>query len=366
MNKLSIILILFALLITFTGNSQNIVDAQQTTPGVSPDQLKAVYDNTFSLPENAQLAIGFIRNGNVTYYGIERRSDSVITVVNHDRAFEIGSISKVFTATLLADMVVQNKIALDDPVNGHLPAMRKENPAITFAQLSNHTSGLPRLPPNLNPLFMDQNNPYKDYSKEKMDEFLASEIRLGDAPGNKYAYSNLGAGLLGYTLASIEKTTYEDLLQKRVLIPLKMSNTTTDRSRVTDRLVIGRNGEGKETSNWDLNILAGAGGILSTVEDLGKFAVAQFDDSNAVYALTRKPTFKITERGEIGLGWHLFHDENGKTYVAHDGGTGGYTSSLILDFQNRKGVIILSNVSALSAGTQYIGKLSAALIRSEF
>jgi CubicO group peptidase (beta-lactamase class C family) len=353
---------LCVLFLSQAGLGQDIIDAQRKTNGITPQHARLIYEKVILFPSNTQLAIGLIRDGKLTSYGVERRGDSVVTIANQDRAFEIGSITKVFTATLLADLVLQKKIALDDPVNTHLSTMNKSNPAITFAQLANHTSGLPRLPPNLNLLLVDQSNPYKDYGPEKLDEFLSGEISLNDPPGSKYAYSNLGAGLLGYTLAKIENTTYEKLLQDRILIPLRMTNTTTDRSRATDRLVRGRNYQGMETSNWDLNVLAGAGGILSTVEDVSKFALAQFDQLNGVFALTRKPTFKIHERGDIGLGWHIAHEPPNKTFVLHSGGTGGYTSSLVLDIENRSGVIILSNVSAFNPEMRNIDKLAFEMI----
>lgn len=343
-------------------SGQDFVNALQRPDGITEQKSKLIFEKAILFPENTQLAIGIVRDGDITFYGVERKGDSVLTVVNHDRAFEIGSITKVFTATLLADLVLQKKISLDDAIQSHLPAINKSNPDITFKQLSNHTSGLPRLPPNLNLLLVDQSNPYKDYCPEKLDEYLSGEITLTDPAGSKYAYSNLGAGLLGYTLASIENTTYETLLQNRILIPLRMTNTTTDRSRVNDRLIKGRNHEGKEVSNWDLNVLAGAGGIISTVEDLAKFSLAQFDQLNGVFALTRKPTFQVNEKGSMGLGWHIGHDEKGKTFVLHSGGTGGYTSSLVLDVENRNGIIILSNVSAFNQEMRNIDKLAFELI----
>lgn len=369
MNMLSdtfnITLVICCFLISSTGCSQDVaVDGQRRTDGVTEHQAGLIYEKAVLFPQNTQLAIGIIRNGEITYYGVTRKDDSVQTVTNQDRAFEIGSITKVFTAALLADLILRKKVSPDEPINAHLPAMSKENPAITFAQLSNHTSGLPRLPPNLNLLFADQSNPYKDYGPEKLNEYLAGEITLTDPPGTKYAYSNLGAGLLGYTLATIENTTYETLLQNRILIPLRMTNTTTDRSRVNDRLVKGRNHEGNEVSNWDLNVLAGAGGIVSTIEDLGKFAIAQFDPLNGVLAMTRKPTFQVNEKGSVGLGWHISQEADGRTRVVHSGGTGGYTSSIVLDIENRNGIIILSNVSAFNPQMRNIDKLAFELITS--
>src|SRR5690606_26358709 len=119
-----------------------------------------------------------------------------------------------------------------------------------------------------------------------------------------YQYSNLGAGLLGYTLCKIDNNTYEDLLQKKIFSKYDMQNSTAEINKIKGNLVKGLNNEGKEVPNWELSILAGAGGIFSTVEDLSHFAVSQFDYSNKELKLTREKTFEINDNVDIGLGWH--------------------------------------------------------------
>ncbi|MGN6508659.1 MAG: serine hydrolase, partial [Chitinophaga sp.] len=111
-------------------------------------------------------------------------------------------------------------------------------------------------------------------------------------------------------------------------------------------LVKGQNPGGEVTANWDFDVLFAAGGILSTTADLVKFASAQFNPENTELALTRKPTFKVNENMEIGLGWHLLKSTSGKDLVWHNGGTGGYSSSIAINTNDKTAVIILSNVSA--------------------
>ena len=149
---------------------------------------------------------------------------------------------------------------------------------ITFRQLANHTSGLPRLPSNLNFFSIDPQNPYKDYDKKKLEEYLSTKMEL-EYKG-RFEYSNLGVGLLGFVLSEIEETTFEDLLQSRIFSKYQMTSSTTDRTSVRNALVAGLNSKGNVTPNWDLNVLVGAGGILSSVSDLSKFATAQFDNVN--------------------------------------------------------------------------------------
>ena len=123
--------------------------------------------------------------------------------VDGDTIFEIGSVSKVFTSLLLADMVNRNEVALDDPAAKYLPddvtLPERSGKAITLLDLSTHSSGLPPLPTNLKP--KDPRNPYAGYTVDDLYQFL-SGYTLPRDPGSEFEYSNLGAGLLGHLLAS--------------------------------------------------------------------------------------------------------------------------------------------------------------------
>jgi CubicO group peptidase (beta-lactamase class C family) len=276
--------------------------------------------------------------------------------------FEIGSISKVFTATILADLVLRGKLGLDDPVRKHLPWKLKDGKAFTLQQLSNHTSGLPRLPDNLLLSEVDMENPYKDYGEEKLGYYLRRQLELQQNPGEKFDYSNLGVGLLGFILTQVDSSSYEDLLQRKIAGPLQMQATTTQREKIENKLVKGLNTDGKETANWDLNVLVGAGGILSTAQDLAKFALAQFNPDNKALSLTRKQTFAITDYEKaIGLGWMIQNGKDGR-WLRHDGGTGGYTSYLCMNLEKKNAVIILSNLSGFSEDVRNISNLGRRLM----
>ena len=170
--------------------------------------------------------------------------------------------------------------------------------------MANHTSGLPRLPANLGLSRVDPENPYRDYDEEKLVEYLQNEMDLPSENIGKYQYSNLGAGLLGFTMSKISNQPYENLLEKEVFSKYEMEQTTTDRGKVND-LVKGRNKNGEVTKNWDMGSLAGAGAIISNVQDIGKFVIAHFDGKNQALTMTRKRTMPINETLSIGMGWHL-------------------------------------------------------------
>src|SRR5687767_11534886 len=135
--------------------------------------------------------------------------------------FEIGSITKVFTTSLLQDMVDRGEVRLGDAVSQYLPKSVKV-PArggheITLLDLATQSSGLPRMPKNFTP--RDSMNPYADYSVQQLYTFL-SGYELTRDPGAEYEYSNLGMGLLGHALALKGRASYEELLRRRILAPL--------------------------------------------------------------------------------------------------------------------------------------------------
>jgi CubicO group peptidase (beta-lactamase class C family) len=268
-----------------------------------------------------------------------------------DTVFEIGSVTKVFTATLLADMVRDGKLALQDPVQKFLPeSVRvpvRGDKQITLYHLTTHTSGLPRMPSNFAPA--DPGNPYADYSVQQMYEFLEGH-ELARDPGEEAEYSNFGAGLLGHALALQAGTDYETLVRKRISAPLGMTDTTITLSPAQrKRLARGHDGSLTPVSNWDIPTLAGAGALRSTVNDLLKFVAANLGlvDSklSPVLQETHAPREDFGSAGaRIGLGWIVIN-EHDRTIHWHNGGTGGYHSFVGLDMERRRGVVVLSNAS---------------------
>lgn len=335
-----------------------------TKDNLNEEQVKLLFNNTKSFPNNTQLAIAVIRKGEINFVGIKRINDTIKLVENHDRIFEIGSITKVFTATLLANYVVDKRLQLEDDIQDFLDFKLNTEESITFKQLANHTSGLPRMPSNLNMFAVDPNNPYKAYDSAQLTEYLTSEIKLNNEPGTAYEYSNLGAGILGFELAIIANSTYENLLQEKIFQKYKMQNSTSRRSSIKGTLVKGLKPYGDPASNWDFDALAGGGAIFSTVEDLSNFALAQFDSQNKELSLSHRPTFKMNESMSIGLGWHLIKRKNGGELIWHNGGTGGYSSSMALNLLQENGIIILSNVSAFNKNMGNIDQVCFELINS--
>jgi CubicO group peptidase (beta-lactamase class C family) len=358
--------VIIGIILSSCSNGQKIAmnGIENTNNGINKQQSELIFNNTKTFPNNTQVSIAIIKNGNIDFTGIERINDSIKLVENYQDVFEIGSITKVFTATLLSNLINNQKKKLNDNIQDYLDFKINLEEKITFKELANHTSGLPRLPSNLNSLVEDQNNPYKNYNKDNLKEYLTSEIKLNQEPGLKYEYSNLGAGILGFQLAFISNSSYESLLQEKIFQKYKMGNSTSKRKNIKSKLVKGLKPNGEITSNWDFDVLAGGGAIFSTVEDLSKFALAQFDKKNNELTLTQKPTFKVNENMKIGLGWHILKRKNSGEIIWHNGGSGGYTSSIALDIENKNGIIILSNMSAFNKKMGNIDQLCFRLLKT--
>lgn len=303
---------------------------------------ETIFSKCKDLPNKAQLSIAITQLGKTNYYGVIKLNDSIKPVQNEKDFFEIGSITKVFTSTVLAGLVESKKIKLTDEINSYYPFAFKDNIRLTFETLANHTSGLPRLPENLD--LSDSVNPYKGYGKIEIETYLKNVVKLENNPATIYSYSNIGAGLLGYTLGLSQKTNFQNLLQKKVFAKYNMTHSVTSSKNLGNRLIKGLNNNGEVVANWDFDVLFGAGGIISTTEDLAKFANAQFNPNNKELAITRATTFVIKGDTKIGLGWHILESKNSDELFWHNGGTGGYSSSIAMKIKDRKAVVILSNV----------------------
>ena len=184
-----------------------------------------------------------------------------------ESVFEIGSITKVFTGILLADMVQRGEVTLTEPVAQLLPSEVRvpvrNGKMITLLDITTHHSGLPRMPTNFAP--QDLQNPYFDYTVEQMYAFI-SGYELPRDPGEEYEYSNYAMGLLGHALSLRAGRTYEALLIDRVLRPLGMKHTAITLTPWMEKhLAQGHDAFGDTTANWDIPTLAAAGALRALV-----------------------------------------------------------------------------------------------------
>lgn len=299
--------------------------------------------------KSAGIVVGIVRDkgSRVISYGKPDQQGS--RALDGDTVFEIGSVTKVFTTILLADVVEKGEVSLKDPVAKYLPKSvmvpTRNGKVITLLDLATHTSGLPRLPTNFAP--KDERDQYADYTVEQLHDFL-SNFRLTRDIGEEYEYSNLGMGLLGHILALKAGIDYETLVITRLCKPLGMGSTRITLSPpMQARLATGHDKTGRAASNWDMPTLAGAGGLRSTVTDLLKFLAANLGLLKSDLLPAMQKTHRVQKgtgfpHESIGLGWHVLSDY-GAEIVSHGGETGGYNSFIGFDQKQRIGVVVLSN-----------------------
>ncbi|MEP7300726.1 MAG: serine hydrolase [Caldimonas sp.] len=265
-----------------------------------------------------------------------------------DALLEIGSITKTFTALLLADAVVRRRLALDDPIESALPGVRLRDPAgapIRWLDVATHRSGLPRLPVNLVP--KDPADPYADYDEARLLDFLRG-FSPTVARDTRWEYSNLGFGLLGYALGRAAGSSYPELLFERVLRPLGMGRTAMSLpGQSIAGLVDGHDAEKRRVPHWHLDVLMGAGGLVMPAADLARYAQAALaPDSTplgeAFRLAQKRHAAGPSEINPIGLAW-LRAPLNGRTVLNHDGGTAGFSSSLWLDPDRQRAAAVVAN-----------------------
>jgi serine-type D-Ala-D-Ala carboxypeptidase/endopeptidase len=380
-----------------------------------------------SHPRAAGLAVGIVWRGatEVLGYGSVRADGDLPP--DGRTVFEIGSITKVFTTTLLADMVTRGEVALDDAIREHLPPEVKlparGTALITLRQLATHTSGLPRLPANLFSADVDPENPYARYTPAALCAFL-SRCRLRRVPGRVIEYSNAGAGLLGWILAGVAGRSYEELVRVRICSPLAMWDTGITIAPAQEARLAPGHAQGQVVPNWEFDVLAGAGALRSTPDDMLRFLRANLGQgpeqlAEAIHLAHRQqrgsrflltPGYYLLRMalalsvavatahallpgihwllrilvvavawcllelslgswidarwGPIALGWHMEQVTGANEPVLwHNGGTGGYRSYLAFSREKQAGVLVLANSS--EPDPDLLGKeILAALLES--
>lgn len=295
-------------------------------------------------PENTEFAIALIREDQVLQYGLLRAEKAIRKVENSKAVFEIGSITKIFTTHLLMQEVRSGNLDLDKPIQTQSEVPFSVQTPIPLRQLASHTSGLPPHPSNMWKSLLYPKNPFNGYSRKHLRKYLVKKLALRTDPGSKYKYSNLGIAVLTRMLELHTKQSYSDLLSQRILAPLKMNATTLDRSKVKDRLVRGYNEEGRPTKYWDMEAFEGAGALLSNTEDLSKYSRFWMEALQDEFSEMIQKNASVNETIDVGLGWHLVNHASGAPFAWHNGGTGGFKSSMGVDPNLNIGVVILSNV----------------------
>lgn len=270
--------------------------------------------------------------------------------LNGDTVFEIASVTKVFTALLLVDMVRTRSMVLTDPVAKYLPKGTKlperNGRAITLVDLATHTSGLPFMPDNL-PALTDPAG--ARYSQVDLYRFIAAQTLSHDI-GTEWSYSNLDYWLLQEAIAARGRGTFEELLQRRVIEPLGLQSTAiTLTPHMHARAATGHDAALQPAPPFAsvpvYNLMPAGGGMASTANDLLRFlSVAMgYEDSKLAPSMAKLlQTRRPAGSSEQALGW-MIAGNGDDAIVYHDGGSFGHASSVAWQPQRRIGVVVLAN-----------------------
>jgi len=319
---------------------------------------------------NGALMLGVIERGKTFTRGFGHVSATNSSPPDVVTEFEIGSITKVFTAITLAKMVEAGQVNLTDPISRFLPsgvtAPQKEGKEVTMENLATHTSGLPRLPDNLWPTVTNSDDPYINYTAKDLYAGLGS-VKLGSTPGKTSSYSNYGFGLLGHLLALKAGKPYEELVREAICVPLGLTNTAISLTpEQASKLTPGHNKSGAVVPNWKFDALAPAGALKSCAADMLKFVSENLnpDTTSISNALKEAQQIHFQElTGGVGLGWQITRTLEGRLLTWHNGGTGGYVSFIGFDRDAKVGVVLLSNYGDAMASDNSLDKMGMEILK---
>jgi CubicO group peptidase (beta-lactamase class C family) len=329
---------------------------------LSDDDLRAALEQRFKNDRTgACIAAAGIDHGTTAraYFCADANSQRPY---DEHTAFEIGSNSKPMTAALLAEFIARGEITLDDPIAKLLPRGTRvpsfNGRQITIGDIVTHTSGLPRFPWR----GTDRNNPYAHLTELDLLGTLAA-TQLTRPPGSQWEYSNFAMMVLSYALAKRSGKDFETLLRERLLAPLGMKDTYVARRPLHVRLAQGHLSVARPTAPWDFPpSMAGVGGVRSTLPDMlryleGHLGIRQTAITPA-FARTQEEVASVSGH-TMGMAWNLIA-RSGRTVVAHDGGTGGYSSYAAFDRTGQRAVVLLSDTALTSVSG--LGRLGLSLL----
>lgn len=265
--------------------------------------------------------------------------------------FQIGSVTKVFTSLLLADLVVAGHVRLDQPVTEFLPDVEVPmlGRPITLRDLATHTSGLPRLPKHLvRNALRHRDNPYSQVTGEDLERAL-EQYHPRRPPGSRVRYSNFGAAVLGDALSRRMGRSYDELVADRICRRLDMPDTVVRSSLdQSGRHAQGHSRRGRPVPDWEMPAMPGMGALRSTTTDMITFLRAQLGPDSTPLAdavrMTQEPRAQLGRTTSVCLGWFRSPgDTSSGPMLWHNGGTGGTFSFVGFVPSDGTGVVVLAN-----------------------
>ena len=325
------------------------------------DQIKAaIKKNAHQLlndPKIHAVSIGVYKSGQTytAHYG--ELDPGKKNTPDNTTIYEVASVTKSFTGTLVAQAVLDQKLTLDDDIRKYLKGdysnLEYQGTPIKIRHLITHTAGFPRfLPVRINALFsnIDENLPFKisaiekSYSKKEFLKDLKA-ITISVAPGTQYSYSNANVELIGYILEQVYNLSFEQLVHKYITGKTNMKSTKIYLSDQEKRRFANGYGEtNKLVPHFIHNLWGAAGGIKSTVPDLLKYVQFHLDDKNKAAKASHKILYS-QDNHHTGYFWPVFTTSDDGTYYGIHGGAFGTQNFLMVVPKYNLGISIITNHS---------------------
>lgn len=319
----------------------------ESRAAIFPDSIKEYLKSRVDAGEAPGIVVGVADPDGQTFFPVGRTSrGSNAQKVDEQTVFELGSISKTFTALLFQLAVDGKTLKETDSVSGFIPAsvgVSSKIGEITLLELATHSSGLPRMPDNFKPA--NPRNPYSDYTLSQFYQWLGS-VELGE---KKFQYSNAGMGWLGQILAAKNGTNYEALVKAWISKPCGLSDTGIELTADQRGRTATPHQEGSPIPMWDIPTLAGAGALRGTAVDVLRWSSlhAGLIESPLKGAMERVQRQRVsTKKGgaKVACGWMIQPSRKGNI-VWHNGGTGGTRSWTGFNQKAKRAVVVLANSS---------------------
>ena len=302
------------------------------------------------------ISIGIIKDGKQYYYNYGSTKKDGSETPTSSTVYELASIGKTFSATLLARAVLDKKVKLNDDIRKYLkqdyPNLTYKNTPVTLLNLTNLTSALPNWMPDNKNLFNKVNPdsiPYlldalhQKYSREQFYLDLHS-VKPDTLPGSVARHCNTAAQLLGYIMEVVYEKPFDKLIREQFTDPLGMQSTSILKKGKTPlKMATGYDGKGRVMPYIDWDDLQVAAGIVSSTSDMLKYMAFQLDDKNKAVQLSHQPTFGKVDEGAIAFNWKVSKSPKGTTRISHTGGSLGFSTYMVFYPGRNTGIVLLSN-----------------------
>jgi len=322
------------------------------------DKATELIGNLIEENPNTKLSIGYLHKGKTSF----KLFDATGEIPYESHAYEIASISKVFTTSLLAKYLQEGKMNLNDSVAKYIPELEEDKYYPTLQRLATHTAGykyelpitvgliIKSIAKLLWKLLRDKKpSLIHDYVLDYDDLILCAKKSKLEDKDYDWEYLDYSIALLAEAVCQMKGIPFDELMTHFLKgLGLKNTRTETTRSDMLDGYLFNRNVGTMKKGYRKGNYTAPAGGLTSTAEDLLEFARMNIEETPSYLALTHK-TYPTSQKGfDMGLGWWIWNEgedgnEKNPAY-SHGGGSEGFSSNLVFIKELETAVVILTNV----------------------